>query len=58
MKTPELTPPPHTCPPAQTGWRDLIHPDTDMACIEGFALEHLIDRQRGRAATHGVGPWA
>lgn len=48
---PKLTQSP--TPPSSLGWRDLIQSNSEHSAIEGFALEHIIDMQRGRASHSG-----
>lgn len=54
MKSPVPAHPPHIREASfnrQNGWRDLIVSGADLAAIDGFTLEHLIDHQR--ASAHG-----
>jgi len=55
VKTTELAPQQTPRPAGRTGWRDLIASAADHTAIEGFALEQLIDHQRGLAQRDGAG---
>ncbi|WP_156874869.1 hypothetical protein [Sulfitobacter alexandrii] len=38
---------------AASAWRDIVQSGGDAASIEGVALEHLMDLERGRATGTG-----
>lgn len=53
MTTPEHHAPTERTAPARNSWREIVQTGADIAQIEGFALEHLIDLQRERAHPSG-----
>lgn len=54
MKTPEIAPLSNPVAQGANGWREVITSGADYACIESFALEHLIDLQRKQATPSGA----
>lgn len=57
METIVKTPEPRANPrmPAFESWREIVQSGGDVAQIEAFALEHLIDLHRARARSAGEG---